>query len=56
MKLTFVCRVVVPLIFKNIRRRKEVYNKSEKIPKADSTPVIDIKMVLLFKIINDFKR
>ena len=35
-KQTFVCRV--PLIFKNVRRKKKVYNKckSEKIPKADS--------------------
>ena len=39
-KETFVCRVDVPLIFKNVRRRKKVYNKckSEKIPKADSAP------------------
>ena len=39
-KQTFVCRVDIPLIFKNIRRRKKVYNKckSEKIPKADSAP------------------
>ena len=39
-KLTFVCRAVVPLIFKNVRRRKKVSNKckSEKIPKADSAP------------------
>ena len=39
-KLTFVCRVVVPLIFKIVRRRKMVCNKckSEKIPKADSAP------------------
>ena len=39
-KLTSVCRVVVALIFKNVRRREKVYNKckSEKIPKADSAP------------------
>ena len=39
-KLPIVYRVVVPLIFKNVRRRKKVYNKckSEKIPKADSAP------------------
>ena len=39
-KQTFVCRVEVPLIFKNVKRRKKVYNKckSEKIPKADSAP------------------
>ena len=38
-KLTFVSRFVVPLIFKNVRRKK-VYNKckSEKIRKADSAP------------------
>ena len=40
-KQTFVCRVDVPLIFKNVRRRKKVYNKckSERIPKADSVPL-----------------
>ena len=39
-KQTLVCRVDVPLIFKNVRRRKKVYNKckSEKIRKADSAP------------------
>ena len=39
-KLTFVCRVVVPLIFKIVRKRKKVCNKckSEKIPKADTAP------------------
>ena len=39
-KQTLVCRVDVPLIFKNVRRRKKVYNKckSEKILKADSAP------------------
>ena len=39
-KQIFVCRVHVPLIFKNVKRRKKVYNKckSEKIPKADSAP------------------
>ena len=37
-KKIFVYRVDVPLIFKNVRNRKKVYNKckSEKIPKADS--------------------
>ena len=36
----FVCRVDVPLIFKNVRIRKKVYNKckAEKIPKVDSAP------------------
>ena len=35
---TFVCRVDVQLIFKNVRRNKKVYTKckSEKIPEADS--------------------
>ena len=35
-----VCRVDVPLIFENDRRRKKVYNKCkpEKLPKADSAP------------------
>ena len=35
---TFVCRVDIQLIFKNIRRNKKVYTKckSEKIPEADS--------------------
>ena len=39
-KQTLVCRVDIPLIFKNVRRKKKVYNKykPEKIPKADSAP------------------
>ena len=39
-KQTLMCRVYVPLTFKNVRRRKNVYNKckSEKIRKADSAP------------------
>ena len=39
-KQTFVCRADVPLIFKNVRRRKKVYNKckSDKKYKADSAP------------------
>ena len=39
-KQTLVCRVDVPLVFKNIRRKKKVYNKckSEKIRKAHSPP------------------
>ena len=39
-KQIFVCRVDIPLIFKNVRRRKKVYNKykSEKIPKVDLAP------------------
>ena len=41
-KPTFMCRVDVSLIFKNVRRRKKVYNKSksEKIRKANSVPCI----------------
>ena len=56
-KQTFVCRVVIPLIFKNVRRRKKIYDKykSEKIPEADSAPVTDLKMELLTKIVNDLK-
>ena len=56
-KQTFVCRVVIPLIFKNVRRRKKIYDKykSEKIPEADSAPVTDLKMELLAKIVNDLK-
>ena len=39
-KQIFVCRVDIRSIFKNVRRRRKVYNKykSEKIPKADSAP------------------
>ena len=39
-KVAFVCRVDIPVIFKIVRRRKKVYNKhkSEKIPKVDSAP------------------
>ena len=39
-KQTLMCRVDVPLIFENVRRRKKVCNKckSEKISKADSVP------------------
>ena len=56
-KQTFVCRVVIPLIFKNVRRRKKIYDKykSEKIPEADSAPVTDLKIELLAKIVNDLK-
>ena len=37
---TFVCRVNVQLIFKNVRRNKKVYAKCkfEKIPYADLAP------------------
>ena len=41
-KPTFMCRVDVSLIFKNVRRRKKVYNKSksEKMRNANSAPCI----------------
>ena len=57
-KLTFVCRVVVPLIFKNVRRRKRsIINVNlKKYPGQIQHPVIDLKMELLFKIVNDFNR
>ena len=50
-------RVDIPLIFKNIRRRKRVYKKceSEKICKADSAHVTDLKMELCVRIVNDCK-
>ena len=37
---TFVCRVDIQLIFKNVRKNKKAYTKckSEKIPVADSAP------------------
>ena len=37
---TFVCRVDIQLVFKNMRRNKKVYTKcnSEKRPAADSAP------------------
>ena len=37
---TFVCRVDIQSIFKNVRRNKKFYTKckSEKIPKADLAP------------------
>ena len=59
-KQTFVCRVVVPLIFKNVRRRKKIYDKykSEKIPDSAQQiqhPVTDLKMELLAKIVNNLK-
>ena len=39
-KQTFVYRVDVPLMFKNVRRRNKVHIKckSEKTPEADSAP------------------
>ena len=41
-KQTFVYRVDVSLIFKNVRKREKVYNKckSEKITKGDLAPRI----------------
>ena len=56
-KQTFVRRFDVPLIFKNVRRRKKVYNKCnlKKYPRQIQHPVTDFKMELLAKIVNDFK-
>ena len=49
-----MCGVAVPLIFKNVRRRKKVYNKckSEKNPTQIQHPVTDLKMEHLAKIVN----
>ena len=54
---TFMSRVDVQLIFKNVRTNKKVYTKckSKKIPQADSALVIELKMELLVKIVMDFK-
>ena len=54
---TFACRVDVQLIFKTVRRNKKVYTKrkSEEISEVDSTSVIDLKMELLVKVLDDFK-
>ena len=51
-----VCRDDVQLIFKNVRSNKKVYTKfkSEKSPRQIQQPVIDRKMELLAKIVNDF--
>ena len=57
-KLILVCKIVVPLIFENVRRRKKVYNKcksEKKYPKQIQHPVADCKMELLAKIVNNFK-
>ena len=53
----FACRVDVQLIFKKVRRNKKIYTKckSEKISGAESASVINLKMELLVKIVNDFK-
>ena len=55
---TFVFRVNVQLIFKNVRRNKKVYTrwKSEKIPPRQiQHHVIDLKMELLVKIVINLK-
>ena len=51
-----MCRDDVQLIFKNVRSNKKVYTKfkSEKYPRQIQHPVIDRKMELLAKIVNDF--
>ena len=56
-KQIFVCRVHVPLIFKNVKRRKKVYNKCKlkKYPRQIQHRVTDLKMELLVKIVNDCK-
>ena len=51
-KETFVCRIDVPLIFKNVRRRKKSYNKckSEKILDVSqvlSSPLTTINQIIL---------
>ena len=55
-KETFVCRVDVPSIFKNIRIRKTIINVNlKKSLRQISHPVTDLKMELAVKIVNDFK-
>ena len=56
-KLTFVYRAVLPLIFKNVRRRKKVHNKckSKKYSSQIQHPVTDLKMESFAKIVNGFK-
>ena len=43
-----MCRVDVSLIFKNVRRRKKVYNKSksEEIPKDHFSAILEVSQVL----------
>ena len=53
-KLTFVCRIVVPLIF-NVRKKGLMNVNLEKYPRQIQHPVTDLKMELLAKIVNDFK-
>ena len=57
-KLILVCKIVVPLIFENVRRRKKVYNKcksEKKYPRQIQHPVTDLKKKLLAKIVSDFE-
>ena len=53
---TFVSRVRAQLIFENVRRNKKLYTKckSEKYPRQIHHLVIDFKMELVVKIVNDF--
>ena len=53
-----MCRAVVTLIIKNVRRRKKVYNKcksEKKYPRQIQHPVTDLKKKLLAKIVSDFE-
>ena len=53
-----MCRAVVKLIIKNVRRRKKVYNKcksEKKYPRQIQHPVTDLKKKLLAKIVSDFE-
>ena len=54
---SFVCRVVVPSIFKNVRRRKRslINGNLKKYPSQIQCPVTDLKMEFLAKIVNNFK-
>ena len=57
-KQTFACGVVVPLIFKNVRKTKVVHNKcksEKKYQRQSQHPVKDLKMELFTKIVNGFK-
>ena len=56
-KLTFVYRAAVPLIFKNVRIRKKVHNKckSKKYSGQIQHSVTDLKMEPFAKIVNGFK-
>ena len=53
-----MCRAVVTLIIKNIKRRKKVSNKcksEKKYPRQIQHPVTDLKKKLLAKIVSDFE-